>query len=271
MKMNYRRTSSQGRQRRGPAAAFAAALAAAILFFHFALPGFVGGVLRFAASPIWAGQQYVGSGLSGILAGFSSKASLSRDNDALRAENQLLRAEQSNAALLSADNDRLRGLLGMRASRPATVSAVVRRPPQAPFDSFLIDAGQDKNVQKDDLVYADGSVILGKVGEVYGSSAQVLLFSAPQVSTLVRLGAHPFEAQLVGRGGGNFEMKLPRSVAAAEGDAVTLPDAAHSIVGIVGAVIADPNDSFQRVLVSTPTNIQATQEVLVVKAGVAGK
>lgn len=241
------------------------ALAIAVLFFHFVLPGFVGRVLQFVASPIWAGEQYVGSGMSGILAGFSSNVSLSRENAALQSENQLLRAEQSNAALLSADNDRLKALLGMKNAKPSKVGAVIERPPQAPFDSFIIDIGQDQQVQKDDLVYADGSVILGKVGEVYGSSSQVLLFSAPQVSTLVRVGTHPFDAQLVGRGGGNFEMRLPRSIAVAEGDAVTLPDANHSIVGIVGAVIADPNDSFQRLLVSTPTSIEAAQEVLVAR------
>ncbi|MDQ5950013.1 MAG: rod shape-determining protein MreC, partial [Patescibacteria group bacterium] len=84
----------------------------------------------------------------------------------------------------------------------------------------------------------------------------VVLYSAPgqTVSALSSPGDIPLSMK--GRGGGNFEIELPRDVELPVGSSVVYPEIHPYILGIVGDVTFDPRDPFQTVLVSLPINIQ---------------
>ena len=60
---------------------------------------------------------------------------------------------------------------------------------------------------------------------------------------------------LVGRGGGNFEMVIPKDFVLNKGDEVTLAGIIPRVVGIVQMTISDPRDLFTKALLTTPANI----------------
>ena len=63
-------------------------------------------------------------------------------------------------------------------------------------------------------------------------------------------------SQAVGRGGGNFEIILPRDLKVQKETEVILPGIKPFVLGIVKSFISDPRDSFQKVLLVSPVNIQ---------------
>jgi len=71
--------------------------------------------------------------------------------------------------------------------------------------------------------------------------------------------------QVVGRGGGNFEIILPRDLIVQKGTEVVLPGIKPFVLGIVKSFISDPRDSFQKALLVSPVNIQEIKFVEVEK------
>ena len=61
---------------------------------------------------------------------------------------------------------------------------------------------------------------------------------------------------LVGRGGGNFEMVLPRDFTLTKDDKVVLPGISSYVVASVESTISDPRDPFMKALLVSPVNIQ---------------
>jgi len=62
--------------------------------------------------------------------------------------------------------------------------------------------------------------------------------------------------ELVGRGGGNFEMTMPKNFILQKGDQVVLPGPYPYVLAIVEKIISDPRDLFTKALLVSPVNIQ---------------
>ena len=71
--------------------------------------------------------------------------------------------------------------------------------------------------------------------------------------------------ELVGRGGGNFEMTIPVELASEAGTAVILPGVHSQIIALVDAVISSPTDPVKKVILHSPVNIQGLKWVQVKK------
>ena len=69
---------------------------------------------------------------------------------------------------------------------------------------------------------------------------------------------------MIERGGGNFEMILPRDFILERGSVVTLPGIFPYVVAIVDTIISDPRDSFAKILLTSPINIQELKFVEVI-------
>ena len=109
---------------------------------------------------------------------------------------------------------------------------------------------------------------------MYPGSSKAILFSNPGEKTevLVSLGrSSSGEAgkdifmQVVGRGGGNFEMTLPRDLVLEKGTEVQLPGLAPRALAIVETILSDPRDAFQKALLVSPVNIQELKFVEIEK------
>ncbi len=205
--------------------------------------------------PILVLGNNLGEKFSNAKAFFISKNSLYRQNEDLQSQLKGDEARMSNYNSILAENIQLKEILGRKKDKTSMVlGAILSKPNQSLYDTLVIDAGAKQGLQIGDMVFAAG-VPIGRVAEVYGSSSKIILFSSPGEKTQVVINKNVF-MQVVGRGGGNFEMVLPRDFTLAKGDQVVLPGLAPNLLGIVQTIISDPRDPFVKALLTSPVNVQ---------------
>ncbi len=253
--MTYlRRSNVQAKRSRN--FAFAGIGGVAFVFLlHIAFPSLFGSILSPLASLAWKSE-------SSFFGGIGRMASLVRSKHSLLVENESLRMEvasrDSRALLLDGlqrENEELKGLLGRRGSGRDVLALVLARPPLSFYDTLVVDAGSSDGIAVGDKVYAEGTVLVGDISEVFGTTARVSLFSTPGRVLPIVFGSSTVQAQATGRGGGNFEARLPVSLEVKEGDTITLPHIRSHVFGIVEEVMVDSTDSLQTVLFKAPVNM----------------
>lgn len=197
---------------------------------------------------------------------FVSKNTLLKDNDTLREENLSLRGELANYQSIENENKSLKELLGRLGENNSYILATILAKPNVTlFDTLLLDVGKNKNIEVGDIVFAYGNIPLGKVSEVYNSTSKVTLFSNPGEKTNAVISSTNTYIDLVGRGGGNFEIILPRDFTVSEGENVLLPDLNNYLIAKVVSTISDARDSYQKALLISPVNIQQLKFVQIRK------
>ena len=65
-----------------------------------------------------------------------------------------------------------------------------------------------------------------------------------------------YDVKATARGGGNFEMTMPKDLTLSKGDQVVLPGLNSYVLGVVQTIISDPRDPFAKALLVSPVNIQ---------------
>ena len=129
------------------------------------------------------------------------------------------------------------------------------------------------------MVFARGFIPIGRVAEIYPNFSKIILFSTAGEKTqvVVSIGTSNDASlvadsvdqnlfmELVGRGGGNFEMTLPRDIVLVKGNQVVLPSINPRVVAVVETIISDPRDPFTKALLVSPVNIQELKFVQVEK------
>ena len=96
-------------------------------------------------------------------------------------------------------------------------------------------------------------------------SSKAILFSTPGEKTEVVISGKDTFLEMVGRGGGNFEMILPRDFVLESGTSVHLPGVSSYIVARAETIISDPRDAFLKALLVSPVNIQELKFVEIEK------
>jgi len=230
--------------------------------------------------PLFVVGENVGGKVSELGAYFDSKASLLAENQKLQDELNLEEGAVSNYTTLSNDDATIKAILGRKDPKtPMVLAAILSRPNQSPYDTLVIDAGTKQNIAMNQIVFANGDVPIGRVDTVYPDSSKVVLFSNPGEKTNVIVSTSPSTVpstdvtttpptttpatagrdvpmQLIGRGGGNFEMDLMRDVNLPKGTQAVLPGITPYVVGTVETIISDPRDAFQKALLVSPVNIE---------------
>jgi len=219
---------------------------------------------------------------------FASKNSLYLENQVLKLQLRQNDAMMANYNSVLAENVSLKEILGRKdETRPndrsvgrevnLVLSAILSKPNQSPFDILVIDTGAKDGLQIGDTVFALGNVPIGRIANVYPHSSKVILFSNAGERTQAVFSSKPARTdarlndsfgqdsghsggniftEVVGRGGGNFEMIVPRDLTLLKGDQVVLPGIAPYLLGIVETIISDPRDPFVKALLVSPVNIQ---------------
>jgi cell shape-determining protein MreC len=216
--------------------------------------------------PIFILGNSLGEKLGNLGAYFLSKKSLLKENENLQSQILESQADRANYSSILAENLELKEILGRQSEKTATIlAAILAKPNQNPYDTLLIDVGAVQAIEKGKLVLAFGSVPIGRVAEVYGNSSKIILFSSAGEKNQTIISGRDIFMELVGRGGGNFEIILPRDLTLQKGDQVILPGLNPSTVAVVETIISDPRNSFTKVLLSSPVNIQELKFVEVEK------
>lgn len=220
-------------------------------------PHFFPALFTSIARPFWRTEFGVASG------SLSSPATLLNENQSLKRSLDDAQVRLQTIQSIENENAELKALLGRASSTPRILAAVLKRPPLSRYDELVIDIGQDKNLSTTSTVYASGNILIGKVSDVLGQTAKVILFSSPGQKYDVMIGATHASAVAIGRGGGQYEAQLPRDVKVSEGDEVSAPALNDRAFGIVTAVLSNPADPFETIIFAPPVNIYQLRWVLV--------
>lgn len=208
----------------------------------------------------------IGSNVKNMRSFFYSKKVLQRENEDLKLKLKEGEATLANYNTILDENFKLKETLGRKVdTNPKILSAILSKPNQSPYDVLIIDIGEDQGITAGSRVFALGNIPIGIVAEVYARSAKIVLYSTPGEKREVVIPGTDLFMQLVGRGGGNFEMILPRDFNVEKGTEVHLPGIVPYTVAIVRNIISDPRDSFQKALLESPVNIQQLKFVEVQK------
>ncbi len=247
-------------------------------FFSFALLALaIVGVVAFAREPLASVLWRVGAPFSyfrdAILGGTGEYASSFASNRSLYVENNRLRQALASSsvalqdrALLYRENLDLKSRLNRApANMRTTVASVLLRPPMSPYDTLLIDVGKNAGIEKGDLVAAGGSVYIGKVGEVYATTARVILFSAPgetyDALLLDKAATSTLAISVAGQGGGSLTAEVPAGTFAAIGDIVAFPSIMPQLVAEVVYMEADTQASFKTIYMHLPVSMSSLSSV----------
>ena len=195
--------------------------------------------------------------LSEVGSYFVSKNYLYNQNQKLQAEVSFDDARMANYDSVVADNASLKETLGRKDPKMVMVlAAVLAKPNQSLYDTLLIDAGTGEGIKVDDVVFALGDVPIGRISDVYQSSSKVILYSNPGETTGAVISGNNTFVDVVGRGGGNFEMIMPKDFTITEGGQVVLPGITPHVLAIVQKIISDPRNPYTKALLASPVNIQ---------------
>jgi len=188
---------------------------------------------------------------------FVSKNSLSIENENLKSQIKESEADRANYASVVAENVSLKETFGRKDPKVnMTLATILSKPNQSLYDTLTIDVGIKQEIKIGDMVFAIGNIPIGRVDAVYENSSKVILFSSAGEKTQAIVSNKNVFMELVGRGGGNFEMILPRDFILQKGDQVVLPGISTYILALVETTISDPRDPFTKVLLSSPVNIE---------------
>jgi cell shape-determining protein MreC len=245
--------------------AFGVFLVVIIFYFRVSIFGGLSYVSHTIFRPVLVVSTSVKNKFSGTFSFFSYKNTLIKQNQDLEAELAEKNNQIANYNSILAENTELKDILNRKENPNVrdgmVLGAILSKPNASLYDTLVIDIGDDQGIKSGDVVFALGNVPIGKVESVFPSTSKVALFSTSSEATEVIISGKNIFMQLVGRGGGNFEMILPRDFDMPKGAEVVLPGIHPYPVAIAETIISDPRDAFAKALLVSPVNIQELKYV----------
>jgi cell shape-determining protein MreC len=160
---------------------------------------------------------------------------------------------------LRKENESLKSMLNRSASSTVTLAYILKKPPFTAYDSFIIDVGSKQKIKVGEKVYAPQGILIGEIAEVDPTFSKVKLYSTSGEKYEVLLGVgtstENIQVTATGRGGGSFEISIPKDMKVKIGEPVTIPNLSSNIFGIVKEVKREESKTFSTILFSQPINI----------------
>lgn len=222
-------------------------------------------VRNFARGPEWLHTQVIETEKTAITQ-LTPKSDIIMQNTELKNQIESYKAQLLELQTLRDENTKLRTELSyIKNPSDVIVAGVLAKPSQSLYNSLVIGQGNKNGITVGQLVVTQGTIGLGKISSVSENTATVELFSGPQFDTNLVMKNQNITVPAKGKGGGNFEIHIPREIVVTDGDMLALPEHPSIAVGVVKSIIFDPRDPFQTVLARTPVNLQELNFVEVVK------
>lgn len=225
---------------------------------------FSSGVIHSIGRPIWKVEKSIKNNFESVGYVIRTKASVYKENENLLKENVDLKQAMIDYQVLKNENLSLKELFGRVSNNDDMILAnILTKPNYSPYDTIILDIGGDTGIAVGDKVYSNVITPIGEVSVVYKDTSLVTLYSNPGKTTEAIMEGSNTNVELVGRGGGNFEMIIPIDLPFEKGASVLLPNIKSEIVAIIGDVISSPNDPVKKVLLSSSVNVQSLKWVFV--------
>ncbi|PCI29144.1 hypothetical protein COB55_02670 [Candidatus Wolfebacteria bacterium] len=225
------------------------------IMFYIAPPAFLTRLAHSGALPFWSAGNG-GSDIGASIVSLSkSKKSIIKENQTLKEQVRDMQLRLLDRNLLREENIELKEMLGRSIDEKSVLARVLTKPNRSAYDTLVIDVGTDDHISKGDMVLVGDSIPIGKISEVFGSSAIVVLFSSPGEKVDVSIGTSGIVTEATGRGAGNFAIEIPRDIEISIGDIIVAPSISEKMFGNVEELYIDPAHSFKTVLFKSPINI----------------
>jgi cell shape-determining protein MreC len=143
------------------------------------------------------------------------------------------------------------------------LGAVLMRPPISFYDELIIDLGLKDGISINDLVYAPGNILIGKVVEELDETSKVLLITSPDQKYEAIVGQEKAIISLYGVGGSGMVAEVPQGLSVEVGDIVSIPSIDNKVVGFIKSKEEDPALPFKKLFISSGANIYNLAFVLV--------
>jgi cell shape-determining protein MreC len=240
-----------------------------VAFLLVAITGILtwsGKIFTIVGRPIWRAQEAVVNTFQNNGYLVRTKQSVFAENQNLLQENADLKNQMLDYTVIKNENDQLKELMGrLPANHTFILGTILTKPNRSPYDTIIIDAGADEGLSVGMPVFANAVTPIGEINTVYPNESLVTLYSSPGQTTEAVLDGSNATVELLGRGGGNFEMTVPLDLPTDNGTNVVLPNTQSEIVAIVEDVISLPTDPVKKVILRSPINIQSLKWVEVRK------
>lgn len=237
-----------------------------ILLFVTGTVSFSGGFFNLLGEPIWKIKNNISDGLSSSGYVIKTKKSVFRENEELNRRLLEQNLAMADYLLLKKENEDLKSSLGRIPDKKSFILAnILVKPNQSPYDTLIIDVGTDAGLKDGDKIFANEQIPLGYISNVYEHTSLVSLYSNPGEVTEAMISGSNATVELIGRGGGNFEMTVPIDLDSSKGTMVVLPGISSEIIAIMEDIISNPTDPIKKVLLRSPANIQQLKWVQVEK------
>lgn len=224
-----------------------------------------GNGFRTLFSPLITLETNISENMHVWFANFAAKRALMIENDQLKQKLIEQQVSLADKEALRQENEDLKEILNRKETKNFILAVITAKPSRSLYDTLVIDAGKEQGITQGALVYAAGTVPLGVITELNAKTAIVTLFSTAGQHTNARVMGTNIDVELVGRGGGNFELKVPRDVALEPGTSVILPGIHPAVLATIVKSITDPRDPAQTFLLTSSVNINELAWVQVLK------
>ena len=225
-----------------------------------------GRFFNYVGRPIWNVEKFVTDGIYNINYIFRTKAAITNENHNLIDEISSVRLSMVDYQILKKENEQLKETLGrIPVTKNLVLGNILTKPNHSPYDTVIIDIGSNMNIKEGNQVFANGNIPLGKVEHVYDNTSLISLYTNPGQKTEGFMDISNVSVELIGRGGGNFEMIVPLDLTTEKGTLIYLPGSTSMVVAVVDEILSKPSDPFKKVILSSPVNIQNLKWVQVKK------
>lgn len=243
-----------------------------IIFIIFLILAFSGimksfsHLFNFIGKPAWEVKKTTSEDVNNLSYLTRTKSSLLKENEQLIQENSDLKILMVDYQILKDENEKLKELLGnINVKSDFILAGILVKPNQSPYDTLIIDVGQNNGVSVGSKVYVGGIVPVGEIKETYSKTSLVELYSNPNKITNGVIEGSNINIELIGRGGGNFEILVPIDLVIYNGTTITLPGIKSEIIAIAEEEISEPTDPIKKIILRSPINIQNQKWVEVKK------
>ena len=216
--------------------------------------------------PFWQVSTSIRNTLGKNSERIKSKKALIAENEQLKTTIAEKDAFLAQYPLVLHENTELKALLGRKIIQTETiVGTILVKPNRSPYDTIILDIGSGDNVDVGARIFAHGKIYIGDVVATTLHTATVALLSTADKTTQVNVDMSNTTLDLIGNGGGSFEMTLPKGFVFKEGMEVTSLGLTAYPIAIAEKVISDARDPIQKVLLRSLVNIQEVRFVQVEK------
>ncbi len=233
------------------------------LLLTFFFPGFFRSSTQMAMKPLWFLKDKTGSTFSFATNFISFKSSLIKENEILKDELGRLRLNKIDYDILFKENEELKAMLGMKKSEMRIVSNVLSKPPQSPYDTFVLGSGKNSGVQVGNKVYISDNIIIGEISDVSDDTSVAKLFSTGGERHEVILARTGESFVVIGSGGENFTVEVPKDADIVWGDSLVHPGNSDYILAMVYYVDISSQSSFKTINMRVPGGVNKIKRVFV--------